>query len=78
MLKGIQKRAIIVKTPDPEVFEEAIFIVSEHYLLQAEGSEKKIMRHAEELASAYMREQMLAKRPSLLSRARTRFTIGQK
>ena len=29
MVKGISRRVIVVKSPDPRLFEEAIFIVKE-------------------------------------------------
>ena len=29
VVKGVAKRVIVVKSPDPKVFEEAIFIVRE-------------------------------------------------
>ena len=32
VVKGVAKRVIVVKSPDPKVFEEAIFIVREDYM----------------------------------------------
>ena len=33
VVKGTAKRVIVVKSPDKKVFEEAIFIVREDYML---------------------------------------------
>ena len=35
MVKGITRQVILVKSPDPKLFEEAIFIVKEEVLRQA-------------------------------------------
>ena len=35
VIKGVAKRVIVVKSPDPKVFEEAIFIVREDYMKTA-------------------------------------------
>ena len=35
VVKGVAKRVIVVKSPDPKVFEEAIFIVREDYMKTA-------------------------------------------
>ena len=32
MVKGISRRVVVVKSPDPEIFDEAIFIVRDEYL----------------------------------------------
>ena len=32
VVKGTSKRIVVVKSPDPKVFEEAIFIVKEDFL----------------------------------------------
>ena len=31
MVKGIARRVVVVKSPDPKVFDEAIFLVREGY-----------------------------------------------
>ena len=43
MVKGINKRVIVVKAPDPRLFEQAIFIMREDAFAEgvsAEGGEK--------------------------------------
>ena len=37
MIKGISRRVVVVKSPDPEIFDEAIFIVRDEYLKQSRG-----------------------------------------
>ena len=39
MIRGITKRVIVVKSPDPNKFEEAIFIVREEFFPQS-GAER--------------------------------------
>ena len=36
MVKGITRQVILVKSPDPKLFEEAIFIVKEEALARVE------------------------------------------
>ncbi len=55
MVKGTARRVIVIKSPDPRLFEEAIFIVKE----DAAGSGVtggEILRQAQEAADAYIRE----------------------
>ena len=37
MVKGITRQVILVKSPDPKLFEEAIFIVKEEALAREEA-----------------------------------------
>ena len=46
MVKGISKRVIVVKSPDPKVFEQAIFIIREDFAGQSGISEKDVLRQA--------------------------------
>ena len=62
MVKGVSRRVIVVKSPDPRLFEEAIFIVkkdappvSEHSLRQE--AEKVIV----EKTSYYMKKALRKK-----------------
>ena len=32
MIKGVSRRVVVVKSPDPRIFEQAIFIVREDFL----------------------------------------------
>lgn len=51
VVKGISKRVIVVKSPDPRIFEQAIFIVREDYPGQAGISERELLRQAGEAIS---------------------------
>ena len=42
MVKGITRQVILVKSPDPRLFEEAIFIVKEEALAR-EGDRKSVV-----------------------------------
>lgn len=65
MVKGTTKRVIVVKSPDPKIFEQAIFIVREDYAGQGGASE--ILRQAQKVADDYLRS-VSAKPPGLLAR----------
>ena len=51
VVKGISKRVIVVKSPDPKIFEQAIFIVREDYPGQTGISERELLRQAGEAIS---------------------------
>lgn len=53
MVKGVAKRVIVVKSPDPKVFEEAIFIVREEYLKTAGMTRAQLLHQAREAAGIY-------------------------
>ena len=46
MVKGITRQVILVKSPDPRLFEEAIFIVKEEALAREGVSADKVLREA--------------------------------
>ena len=54
MVKGISKRVIVVQSPDPKIFEQAIFIVREDFAGQTGVSEKELMRQARQAANGYL------------------------
>jgi hypothetical protein len=56
MLKGLSKRVIVVKCPDPLMFEEAIFIVREEAFRQR--STPDVMKEAQRAANAYLKKTM--------------------
>jgi len=55
VIKGIAKRVIVVSSPDPKLFEQAIFIVREDYAGQAGVSESDVMRQAQQIADHYVK-----------------------
>ncbi len=54
VVKGISKRIIVVKSPDPRIFEQAIFIVREDYACQAGISQRELMRQARQAVGGYL------------------------
>ncbi len=63
VIKGTSKRIVVVKSPDPKVFEEAIFIVKEDFL----GKSCRIdaLKEAQQVANAYIRGAVAAPRRRL-------------
>ena len=69
MVKGVTRRVIVVKSPDPRYFEEAIFIVKEDVSL-AGADPERVLQEARTVASGYVKQQVyrrgvLAKIPPL-------------
>lgn len=55
MVKGTTRQVILVKSPDPKLFEEAIFIVREE-VLQREGiTADRVIRQAQQTAREYLK-----------------------
>lgn len=50
VVKGVSKRVIVVKSPEPKVFEEAIFIVREDYMKSAGISRSQLLEQAKQAA----------------------------
>ena len=51
MVKGITKQAVLVRSPDPELFEQAIFIVRGE---RGDVTPEDILRQAREAAGHYV------------------------
>ena len=60
VVKGTSKRIVVVKSPDPKVFEEAIFIVKEDFL--GRGGRMSALKEAQKVADAYIRSSVSAPR----------------
>ena len=56
MIKGLNKRVIVVKSPDGELFEEAIFIIREDVLRRRPAPD--VMREAQRAANDYLRRNL--------------------
>ena len=56
VIKGTARRVIVVKNPEPAIFEEAIFIVREDALAQRGVSAAKLMEEARQVAAGYTRK----------------------
>lgn len=68
VIKGTSKRVIVVKSPEPGIFEQAIFIIREDYAGQNGVSEQDVLMQARRAANAYLGGAR-SKRP-MLSRLR--------
>ncbi len=63
VIKGTSKRIVVVKSPDPKIFEEAIFIVKEDYL--GRSGRPNALKEAQQVANAYIRSAVSAPRRRL-------------
>ena len=54
MVKGTNRRVVVVRSPDPQIFEEAIFVIRED-LFHRGGSADKVLAEARQAANAYLR-----------------------
>ncbi len=55
MVKGVSKRMIVVPSPDPEIFEQAIFIVREDFVGERGLTDRDILRQARQAVKGYAR-----------------------
>lgn len=55
MVKGITRQVILVKSPDPKLFEEAIFIVKEEALARQGVTADQVLRQARQAADGYLK-----------------------
>jgi len=52
VVKGVSRRIVVVPSPDPEIFEKAIFIVREDFVGEKGLTEKDILRQARQAAGS--------------------------
>ena len=62
MVKGTNRRVIVVRSPDPKIFDEAIFILKEDYLKRG-GSVEDVLEEARRAAGDYLRKNATRSRP---------------
>ena len=48
MVRGITRQVVVVKGPDPKVFDQAIFLVRDDVLAQGGVTEEVLLRQARE------------------------------
>ena len=53
MVKGVSRRVIVIKSPDKNIFEEAIFIVREDALRKG-VTRDELVREAQQVANEYL------------------------
>lgn len=66
MVKGISRQVIVVKSPDPELFEQAIFILRADALGREGVSDRTILRQARLAAGSYLPETGKGRKRSLI------------
>ena len=54
VVKGVSRQVIVVKSPDPRLFEQAIFIVKEEAFGKGVTAED-VLREAQRVAHGYLR-----------------------
>ena len=54
MVKGITRRVVVIKSPDQNIFDEAVFIVREDALHRG-VTNSEILREAQDAAASYMK-----------------------
>ncbi len=59
MLKGVAKRVVVIRSPDPKVFEQAFFIVREDVKHPDGVSGEEIVRQAQRIADRYVKSHRL-------------------
>ena len=63
VVKGTNKRVVVVKSPDPKVFEQAIFIVREDFFSKRKDRQgANVLREAQDVADRYIRSTVLQPR----------------
>lgn len=55
VVKGTSKRVVVVKSPDPKLFEQAIFILKEDLCGGHAGAGSDVLRQAERVADDYVK-----------------------
>ena len=55
MVKGVSRRVVVVKSPDPKEFEQAIFLLREDALSE-DTPEEQVLRQAQQVANEYLRQ----------------------
>ena len=69
MVKGLTRKVIVIKSPDPKIFEQAIFIVKDDYLMTRGVDQKELMRQANAAASGYIKDAYHSKRNRFMKTA---------
>lgn len=54
VVKGTNRRVVVVHAPDGGIFEQAIFIVRDDYLQSGHGGSRQLLEQARDAAGAYM------------------------
>ena len=63
MVKGVSRRVIVVRSPDPRFFEQAVFFVREDALHQDGVTADQVVSEAKRVAAGYIRRSKADHRP---------------
>lgn len=55
LVKGVSRRVIVVRNPDPRFFEQAIFLMREDALSQEGVTADQVVAEAQQVAAGYIR-----------------------
>lgn len=55
VVKGTSRRVVVVKSPDPGIFDEAIFIIKDDFLRKNPDGAQKLLQQARQAADDYVR-----------------------
>ena len=55
LVKGISRRVIVVRSPDPRFFEQAIFLMKEAPFHNSDVSAEQVVAEARRVATGYLR-----------------------
>ena len=67
VVKGTSKRVVVVKSPDPRFFEQAIFILKEDLRPRGAGECSEVLREAQRVADDYVKN-FVSEKKSIFSR----------
>jgi hypothetical protein len=56
MVKGVQKRVVVVRCPDGKYFDQAIFMVRDQSLTESGQSPEQVLEEACRAADSYLRK----------------------
>lgn len=70
VVKGTNRRVIVVKSPDPRIFDEAIFVIKEEYMKRG-GSMEQMLEEARRAAGEYLKKNTSPRKFSLPGKGRS-------
>ncbi len=65
MVKGVARKVIVVKSPDPKLFEEAIFVLREGSAMEDGVTPEQVLEQARQAARSYWKRNGKPKRRGL-------------
>ena len=75
VVKGTNRRVIVVKSPDPRIFDEAIFVIKEEYMKRG-GSMEQMLEEARQAAGEYLKKHTAPRKFLLGKRKNTLLAAG--